>query len=183
MQVQFESLLKGIQHHPSCPLCQSSLTPDCQFDAAHLDLNIDGNSLRVYLDPQSTNWSPSFSQNSGSYLYLLTVDCQSCFKFGYVLALTFGLNVPTLLSIHLDSESILWEDADNTLHEVHSRYPTKTSRYSVFPDFNDLTKHRLLTKDRLTYLKEDKITLPFIPINFAQPEETIQRAQTMAVFS
>lgn len=177
MQVKFESLLKGLQHHPLCRLCQSSLTPDCQsLGPNHLILDIGDGSMRVELDPQTVSWE-KYLKITNSYLNFLTLDCQNCLKFGYVLLLTFDLNEPTLTSVRLDSESILWEDAHNTLHEVKSRYPSETSQYSVFPDFKDITVFNL------NYHKEDSITLPFIPINFAQPEETIQRAQTMAVFS
>lgn len=180
MQVNFESLLKALQHHPFCPLCQSSLTPDCRsFSPAHLTINIGYTDapLRINLETQDIDWEDPLETYVGAYLNFLTLDCRNCLKFGYVLLLTFDLNIPTLTSIRLDSESILWGDAHNTLHEVKSRYPSETSQYSVFPDFKDITVFNL------NYHKEDSITLPFIPINFSQPEETIQRAQTMAVFS
>jgi len=86
--------------------------------------------------------------------------------------LTFDLNIPTLLSTHLDSEFVLWEGVDNALYEIHSRYPTETSRYTAFPLFTPYAEAH-----------ETAITLPFILIDFSNLEETIQRAQTMAVFS
>lgn len=184
MQVKFESLLKGIQHHPNCPLCQSDLTPVCEsFDSTYILLKLLGNNtLRVNLEPQTVVREPAFGQESGNYMRFLILDCQTCYKFGYVLTLTFDLDVPRLVSICLDSEILLWEDFNNTLHEVHSRYPTETSKYSVFPA-SPKTRISLLRPVDLSSAKEAKITLPFIPIDFSNPQETIQQAQTMAVFS
>lgn len=174
--IEFKSLLEALEYHPVCPLCQRVMTLDCKawaigrkgyllFDInspADLRIEIASHTITAVPNSKMGPYSPLGSTKCLS----LTIDCSQCSMFGYTLFLVVGSINLKLINIALKSETVRWTDEHNNLHEVESIYDVH-SKYTFFPS-NKI--------DRRT-------TIPLIPINIHNPQETIDRARTLATFS
>lgn len=175
--IEFKSLLEALEYHPVCPLCQRVMTLDCKAwalgEGGYLSFDFGmSNDLRIEIASQKIAWVPN--SKSGPYTsfglptkgLLLNIDCSQCSGFGYTLFLKVDMRTIKIIEMSLNSETIRLIDELNNLHEVESVYDIY-SKYSQFP----------------LHSREQGIKIPLIHINIDNPQETIDRARTLATFS
>jgi hypothetical protein len=187
---QFDKLIDALQYQKHCPACRGELvisesnlassydTNDPNHQKIVFEISIQNDEL-VYIDPLTNDvelvvWDAGNKiihkdkNNLGTFGHSLKLECIKCCMYYYVIQVWVNLNIPQLVSVILNSESISWEDPDRTLHEIVCSYVTNKTTYTYFS---------VLEQESGT------INLPIVPLDIDNPENTVNRIQSLLVFS
>lgn len=198
---QFYSFKSAIEHHVNCPSCQSLLQindRDLAVDLGyryregkekitfHLDqreqdtITIDPETEEVEIILHNRLPFTTLGVNGipakhypvvtptydGKFYHALTLDCKYCCKYSYTLQLQFSLKPCKLLGAYLNSENLSLEEG-KVVHEIKNVYATEQTHYTHFAKDGDCKR----------------ITLPLIPLNLDNPQETVNRIRKLLIFS
>jgi len=102
----------------------------------------------------------------GLFYHALTLNCNSCCRYHFTLQIHADLGNRRLIGTYLNSETISVEEG-GIVHEVRNVYSTDKTEYACFP------------KDG----SSKRSSIPLIPLNIADPKETISRIRKLLIFS
>jgi hypothetical protein len=110
---------------------------------------------------------PLIGSGYGATLYeSLTICCSKCYNFNYAIQVVIDTEINRIKHLFLNSEHIIWTDRNNS-HEIRNVYATGQTECTLF---------------RMTD-KCQRITVPIIPLNLFNPDETMQRIKKLNIFS
>jgi hypothetical protein len=116
----------------------------------------------------SSNGSAYSAQKYGKQIFGVYCSCGKCGQYGYTLQVHLDLDLGKIICIFLNSETLSFEKG-SLLHEIRNIYSTGKTDYRVF-DNDNVTETKTLT-------------LPLIPMDLSDPDKTLERIKTLALFS
>lgn len=172
---QFNNLLEAINFRTQCPLCQGKLHSNSYVNSnkkiAFNFLGSFNNTIYANIETQNIEFDffdKKLLSHSGTLGLPVTIECDDCHMYSFIIQVWINLNNRSIIQILLNSERVSWEDSDLTLHEVVSVYSTDKTKYSFF---------------NIDTSKDDgQIFLPFVPINFLNPKDTVERIKKLLIF-
>lgn len=178
----FKNIRDGINYLTNCPFCGNELFlnekehsisqkkghPFLTFnligeDLLHININTD----EVFVDLNQTISSHGYF-NYGTNYHGINIECVNvdCSLFDFTIQLQTNLDKNKINHIILNSERISYEDKQGMLHEIKNIYTSNTTEYTFY------TKSESKNKK-----------LPLVPLDFNNPENTIQRIKKLIIFS
>lgn len=113
--------------------------------------------------------------SSGIDIFRLTMGCQVCHKYQYLIQVHLSFSERRFRVAYLNSESISFEETNGVLYEINNNYCTGKTEYIVFT-----RKYEGIPDGT----PDGKICqLPLIPLNLRDPAKTLHRVKTLLVFS
>lgn len=192
---QFFSLNEAFSHQNDCPFCHAIITRGyasitmnggetlVEFSIGKSTMIFDYNSgdLREYRQNNSlqevtthsypvyaSNGSAHSLSNAGKQLFGVYCSCNQCGQYGYTLQLHVEMGPNKIVGIFLNSETLSFEKND-FLYEIRNVYSSDKTEYKVF------------NNDKGSETKT--LTLPLIPMDLSNPDKTLERIKTLAIFS
>lgn len=183
---QFSTVREALSLHTHCPCCRDYLTvkdsPSSIFSYAtrkitfpmsggdQVSVNCDNNDVSLTLcskpsfDPFYATQRLSALRSYDGIMYEgINPVCHTCRKFSYGITVKIDLNDMKISGIFLNSETIVVYDTKGS-HEVRNVY------------WND--------QSTTTYSCGDKKeTIPLVPLNLSNPQETVDRIRKLLIFS
>ena len=173
----FSNIKQAVDYHPTCPICNSSLS--ISNSGVMYDIH-DKNIIRILM-PESANEYSNYilyldiitsqikneykfsASYNGLYYQGLTLCCNHCNKFHYVLKLIIDIDKKTVSEIVLNSESVFIRDENGVANRIRNTYYDNTTTYEI--NFRTI------------------INVPMISINFNNTTETFERLKNLIIFS
>lgn len=150
--------------HGDDEICIDIETHDIQLQVNRHEEMIIGNSP-IYYNSKMNN---SYIQYGGKYAIKMQINCPNSKRHFYsVLQLWMDLDKRKLESVYLNSVSSYFQDDKKVNHMIKNLYMNSTTCYS-YGRISDITT---------------EIVVPIIPINFQNPQETIDRVKKLVIFS
>lgn len=112
-------------------------------------------------------WSLS---KSGTDMFPVTVSCNNCHRYNYVLQVHVSLAQGLVLGLVLNSESITIEDMAK-LYTITNIYTFEKTEMEV--------RHMHVSH---LHESQSKIEYPLIPLNVEEPMKTVERLKKLTVF-
>lgn len=173
---KFDSILDAINFRTQCPVCQSKLQIDDRKSvnsSKKLVFEILGYHNYIYVDLITQQIELILDDNNkskkhGILGHPLTIGCETCNMYSFVIQLWIDLDNKSINDIFLNSESFSWEDEEETLHEIISSYATNKTKYNYFKTDQ--------------YASDGQIVLPLVFIDMNNPKETIDRIKKLLIF-
>jgi hypothetical protein len=113
---------------------------------------------------------PSRHGYNGKLFESLTIGCQNCHQFSYVVQVVIDGTAMRVEHLFLNSEFISWSEKEIT-HEIKNIYPTGKTEYSRSASIGK------------SHLIDCNISIPLIPLNLTNPVETMDRIKKLNLFS
>lgn len=178
----FKKIRDGINHLTHCPFCHSELFinekehsisqkkghPILTFnligeDLLHININTD----EIIVDLNQTISSHGYF-NYGTNYHGINIECTNvdCSLFDFTIQLQTNLDKNKINHIILNSERVSYEDKEGMLHEIKNVYTNNTTEYTFYTETESKTKK-----------------IPLVPLDFSDPEHTIQRIKKLIIFS
>lgn len=132
-----------------------------------------GNANKTY------NPGPHYTLNE-KFLHSLTINCQQCCRYWYVLQVHVDLGARKIAGVFLNSENIIVEEGD-VAHEIQANYAIEKTKYACFS--KDSGRQIRFGEISGPYVSEKRAELPLIPINLVDPMETVARVRKLLIFS
>lgn len=126
-----------------------------------------GHSSLMYASP--SRHLLSLSKN-GTDMFPVTVSCNNCHRYNYVLQVHVNLSQGCLLGLVLNSETMAVEDMAK-LYTIKNIYTTGKTEMEV--------RHTHLSQH---HASQSKIEYPLIPLNVEEPMKTVERLKKLTVF-
>lgn len=196
---QFKHISDAIQYRKICPLCMGEVSVDYFTKIEHchnygkstitwetksekIVANLFTNEIEDFIlkkeydtifgiNAHSTYQFRHSNSNvlNGITFLRLILNCTKCEQYDCIFQVHIDIKNNKIFNIVLNSESIAIEDHKKT-HEITSSYALNKTEYTYFE-----------TGDYLSTVKY--IDLPFIPIDITNPHNTLNRIQSLIVFS
>ena len=193
--VTFNNAIDALSYHSYCPFCAEQLSLFCgssdydvsrssdtlhlRSDDSKIDINLYTNKFNLelirsmpYDDINDSFGYPNNSRkpspwlNNGYMLLGIVQECLSCCSYSYILIFNFDLTERRLMLATLNSEWISIEKSLDVF-EINNNYATDITHYTHHNNNGDTKKH----------------DFPIIPINFINPEETLDRLHKLIIFT
>lgn len=198
--LQFDTLIGALNYREHCPVCRYKLKVNDRDianqligkDVANYNnisfftdayeqniMTIDPNTGDIRIDTigEDAKTSSPFlpktkragTQFYGLFMHSLTIECynETCSQYGYVLQVHVDMKKRKLCGLFLNSEWIAVEEKCMTVfHEIKCNYATRTTCYGCYKNSQD-----------------HHYEMPLIPLNVADPDETIDKIRKILVFS
>lgn len=173
----FKNLKKAINYTQYCHFCNKKLTLNQQkhniyqntlsfqlFNQELLHINILSNKIKT----QSIHSVDVFNNLKYYPIYHsinILCDNLNCNLFDFNIQFQYSLNDYVINNICLSDERIAYEDKQNTLHEIKNNYLNNTTEYYLHSNH-----------------QSKNLQIPIIPLNFKNPEITVNRIKKLITF-
>lgn len=192
---QFTCLDEAFRHKNDCPFCHAIITRGytsitmnggetlVEFQIVKSSITVDYNTgeLREYKQAPAfeeihTRYYPVYAssgsansiQRSGKHIFGAYCSCNQCGQYAYNLQIHLDMDQGKIVGIFLNSETFSFEKGP-LLYEIRSVYSTGKTHYKVFNNDADSETKTLV--------------LPLIPFDLSNPDKTLERVKTLALFS
>lgn len=107
----------------------------------------------------------------GTDLFPVTISCNNCHKYQYVIQVHVSLSERRLVDLVLNSETIIVENMAKE-YRIRNVYTTDKTELEI--------RHTHLSH---FHEPEDEMEIPLIPLNIEDPMKTVERIKKLIVFS
>lgn len=160
-----ESLYEKILRFHLSKIDGDSLIFNLNTDQVELSLNKRRSDL-LYDYTKQAYYTPPVPIYNGILINDITINCNVCYRYTFNIKFHFNLTERCLNKIIFNFETIYFGEG-NTGYEIKNNYPL------------DITEYCSLNKNE----KSEKISIPLIPIDLDNPEETLSRIRKLLIFS
>ena len=161
--------------HVEFPLNGDALTVDLHSNAVISYTQKEQNQTVYGLGRSSLMYAsgrPFFQSLSkqGTDMFPVTVTCNNCHRYNYVLQVLVNLSQGCLVGLVLNSETIVVDDYVK-MYTIKTIYTTEKTEMEI--------RHLHLSQ---YHGPESKIEYPMVPLNIEEPMKTVERLKKLTVF-
>ena len=123
-----------------------------------------------YLSRTNRSYNLHSLSKQGTDMFPVTVSCNNCHRYNYVLQVMVNLSQGCLVGLVLNSETIVVDDYVK-MYTIKTIYTTQKTEMEI--------RHLHLSQ---YHEPEAKIEYPMIPLNIEEPMKTVERLKKLTVF-